>query len=578
MIKMINNFINYFKARYHRHYREKKIHLAIDIFLALVILILIVFVIAIKFGDFSYKNRLAFEVTTDREKIVSGQEVIFEVKYNNISKSNLSKTKFSFNSPEGFILKEVSPDNFFDKKTNSFEIGDLIPGANGAIKIKGIFIGDPGSNHEVILNVSYFLNDKFINELFTKNFIIDLSSLKLTWNNPGILYRRQPTAMSFDLQNISQFDLSDIELNFTNPDIYLSADGINYKNIKIEKSQLKIKELKSGDVISVNYNLIYNGESNTVEIKLTGQAVINNKTISQADLTGIFAVKETDLSIIIISDQPVININDDVIYRISLNNTGMKNIDNLILDLSSNNSGHTLSSIKMESLPFIKLAGNKIIFDKSLLPSETQGIEIVAKFSRLEILNNDEVQLKATVQYKIDGASLKTYYLSDALKVKTTYQFKGETRYFSMYGDQLGVGPIPPIVDVPTKYWVFFQIKNHGNKLTNFQASANLPEGVIWSDENSMNKGFLTFDRQKNIFTWRIDEIDNLEDGSRIAIALTVIPNSKNVSKDILLLKNIKYSFFDTFTSENIENYFGDLTNDLSKDNYAIIMEKKNNR
>ena len=571
-MKMINNFINYFRGRYHRHYREKKIHLAADIVLALIILILVVFIIAMKFGDFSYKNRLAFKVTADREKIVSGQEVIFEVKYANISKSNLLKTKFSFNSPEGFILKEVSPDNFFDKKTNSFEIGDLIPGANGAIKIKGIFIGDPGSNQEVILNVSYFLNDKFVNELFARNFTIDLSSLKLTWNNSGILYRRQPTAMSFDLQNISQFDLSDIELNFTNSDIYLSAEQIDNKNIKIEKNQLKIKGLKAGALISVNFNLTYDGENNTTEVKLTGQAVIDNKTISQINLTGVFAIKETDLSVAIISDKPVIDISEDVLYEVILKNAGIKNIDNLILDLSSNNLSHTLSSVKMETLPFIKLTDKKLVFDKSLLTGETQKIKIIAKFSRSEILTEDEVQLKLVAQYKIDGVSLKTYGLSDISKIKTAYQFKGETRYFSMYGDQLGVGPIPPVVDVPTKYWIFFQIKNHGNKLTNFQASAELPEGVIWSDESSMNRGFLTFDRQKKVFTWRIDEINNLEEGCRIAIALTIIPNSSNVSKDIPLLKNIKYSFFDNFTSQNIENSFGNLTNNLSKDNFAIIM------
>jgi hypothetical protein len=69
-----------------------------------------------------------------------------------------------------------------------------------------------------------------------------------------------------------------------------------------------------------------------------------------------------------------------------------------------------------------------------------------------------------------------------------------------------------------------------------------------------------------------MDEINNLEEGCRIAIALTIIPNSSNVSKDIPLLKNIKYSFFDNFTSQNIENSFGNLTNNLSKDNFAIIM------
>lgn len=577
-MEIINNFTNYFKGRFNRHYREKKIHLVVDIVLAFIILILIVFVISIKFGDFSYKNKLAFEVASNREKIISGQEAIFEVKYANISKLNLVKTKFSFNSPNGFILKEVSPDSVFDKKTNSFEVGDLIPGANGIIKIKGYFIGATGSDKEIIFNASYFLDNKFTNELFSKNFIIDSSGLELKWNNDGVLYRRQPTAMSLSLKNISQLDLDNLEFSFINSDVYLSAEETDDKNIKSEEGRLKIKQIKSGADLNINFNLTYNGEGGTAEVKLIGRAAMNGETINQADLAETFNVKEPNLSIKINPVQPVINIDDDIVYKIILKNSGLKNIDNLVLNLLPGDSKHFLNSVKMKNLPFIRLTGNQIIFDKSLRPDEVQEIEITAKFSRPEIFINDEARLKATAGYNVDGTSLKAHYLADAAKIRTVYQFKVEARYFSIYGDQLGVGPIPPAAGIPTKYWIFWQLKNHGNELSNFQVSAELPPGVIWLDEDSVIKGNLNFDKQKNIFIWQVDAIDGLEENCRLALALTIIPNAGDVSKNILLLKNIKYEFYDKFTGETVINSAGNLTNDLSGDSYAVIAEKQNNR
>jgi len=578
MLKTIHKFINFFERRYHRHYREKKIHLIVDFLLAVTILILIVFVISLKFGDFSFRNRLVVKVTSSSEKIVSGGEEVFEIKYNNSSKLNLLKTKFSFTLPEDFILLEVSPNNFFDQRTNSFEIGELIPGANGIIKIKGIVVGDIGGGGELTLNASYFSADKFFNELFIKKIVIDLSGLELKWNNDGILYRGQPSSMSLNLKNSSQIDFNGLEFNFLNPNIYLSTEKINNDEIEIENKLLKIKEIKAGTDLTIDFNLIYNGEGNAAEIRLIAQALINNKPIKQADLIEAFIVKESDLAIKINPDQSVININDEVKYKIILKNLGTKNIDNIILDLSSTDPKHLLKPIKIKNLPFIRLTDNQIVFNRKLSPNEEQEIELTAKFSRQEIKANDEINLKVAAQYKIEGTTLKAYYFSGSTKIKTVYQFKAESRYFSAYGDQLGVGPIPPIAGVPTKYWIFWQFINHGNELTSLQVSAELPEGVIWSDESSVNKGNLSFDQEKNVFVWRVNVADSVEENCRLALALTIIPDANNVAKDILLIKNIKYNFFDSFTQENINDSAGSLTNNLSGDKYANITYKLNNK
>ena len=578
MLKTIHKFIGYFERRYHRHYREKKMHLIADFLLVVTILILVVFVISLKYGNFSYRNRLAVKVILSSEKIVSGGEELFEIKYSNTSKLNLLKTKFSFTLPEDFILLEVSPDNFFDKKTNSFGVGELIPGANGVIKIKGIVIGEIGEGGELTLNASYFSDDKFFNELFIKDYKIDLSGLELKWNNDGILYRGQPALMTLNLKNSSDIDLNNLEFNFINSDIYLSSEQINNNEVEIEDKLLKIKQIKPKTDLTIDFNLTYNGDDEAVELRLGGQALINNKSVKQVDLAQTFTVKESDLAIKINPEQSVIGINDEVIYKVILKNSGTNNIDNIVLNLSSTDARHLLGPIKIKNLPFVRLSGDQIVFNRKLSPNEEQEIELTAKFSRQEIKANDEISLKVAAKYNIGETKLKAYYFSNPVKIKTVYQFKAESRYFSAYGDQLGVGPIPPIAGIPTKYWVFWQFKNEGNKLSNLQISAELPSGVIWSDESSVNKGGLSFNQEKNVFVWQVDEVEGIEENCRLALALTIIPEANNVAKDILLLKNIKYNFFDSFTQENIAASTGNLTNNLSGDKYANNIDKIGSR
>ena len=114
--------------------------------------------------------------------------------------------------------------------------------------------------------------------------------------------------------------------------------------------------------------------------------------------------------------------------------------------------------------------------------------------------------------------------------------------------------------------------------MANLRVSADLPSGIIWSDESSVNKGDLTFDQQQNTLIWRVDTVASQEENCRLALALTIIPDIGNAKQDILLLKNIKYDFFDNFTREDIMDSAGSLTNDLSGDSYALIMEKQNIR
>ena len=175
---------------------------------------------------------------------------------------------------------------------------------------------------------------------------------QITCDNSGFLYRGQPTPISLTLKNISQFDLKDLELSFINSDISLNLEEDKNK-VEKENNKLKIKQLKAGENLTIKFSVIYDGAGDKAEIKLVADASINGKKVNQADLTGIFVVKETDLSIKIKPDKQVVDIDDDIIYKVTLKNSGDKSIDNLVLDLSANKPNHNLKLVKMANKPFL---------------------------------------------------------------------------------------------------------------------------------------------------------------------------------------------------------------------------------
>ena len=61
--------------------------------------------------------------------------------------------------------------------------------------------------------------------------------------------------------------------------------------------------------------------------------------------------------------------------------------------------------------------------------------------------------------------------------------------YYSPQGDQLGIGPLPPMVDIQTNYWIFWQIGNFNSDLENFTLTAQLPENIVWTGKKSLLAG-----------------------------------------------------------------------------------------
>lgn len=150
---------------------------------------------------------------------------------------------------------------------------------------------------------------------------------------------------------------------------------------------------------------------------------------------------------------------------------------------------------------------------------------------------------------------------------KTILNVKSAGYYYSSQGDQLGIGPLPPIVDIQTNYWVFWEIDDFNKDLENFVMTAQLPENIIWTDNKTVLAGKLNFGQMSKRVVWEIDKIEK-QGSYKIGFEIGLIPVQNDIGKILNLLTDIKYQAKDKFSQE-IKNSLNNITTDLIFDNLA---------
>jgi len=138
--------------------------------------------------------------------------------------------------------------------------------------------------------------------------------------------------------------------------------------------------------------------------------------------------------------------------------------------------------------------------------------------------------------------------------------------YHSPQGDQLGIGPLPPIIDVPTTYWLIVKAINSGNNLRNLSFSAQLPPSVELSGEQSLLAGRYSYNQETRRLIWQVDSLE-ASGGDYIAnFALVLTPTDSQIGKNAYLLKNLQYHADDVLTGSVISSQLSDLDTSLPDD------------
>lgn len=257
---------------------------------------------------------------------------------------------------------------------------------------------------------------------------------------------------------------------------------------------------------------------------------------------------------------------DQVIeYVLNYENTGNVTIDQAELSIDFISAAFNLSKIEIIDNSEVSVQDNIIILqDIASGDSDEIKVNISWQAEKTDFPRSLEMRLLT----KLESGSLvseKEVLLPD-LKIMSDLRVNADLYFHSPQGDQLGIGPVPPIVDIPTIYWLIVKAINTGNDLEDFVFSAKLADNVELSGDQSLLAGQFSYNQDSRRLIWQVDNI-KAEGGDYIAnFALSLKPDSSQLGKNALILSDIRYHAYDVWTDNDISAYLSNLDSSLPAD------------
>jgi len=258
--------------------------------------------------------------------------------------------------------------------------------------------------------------------------------------------------------------------------------------------------------------------------------------------------------------------NSEVDLAIKLKNDGtvaIKDISFSLLPLSKE-----FSIEKIEELPGetdSSVIGKKLSI--SVIPAHSSGtVAVKIKMDRLEKTART-IRWQAVTEYLLNNQVFRQTDNLPDIHLVAEIETKAGAYYTSPQGDQLGIGPIPPIIGIPTKYWIFWEVEGSDN-LKNISLSARLPRYIELSEQRSLLSGKFNYNSDTRQIIWNIDELKLTEGPTRLNFELQLTPTEDQLGKSPLLLEAGKYFATDILTGMELSGDLPALTTELESDRF----------
>lgn len=250
--------------------------------------------------------------------------------------------------------------------------------------------------------------------------------------------------------------------------------------------------------------------------------------------------------------------------HLNLKNNGNQNITEVRLIPTFINNGFTLAKVQNNNASSSIIIKNNSLLIKKISVGETIEADISVTINAKDN-SAREINWFLKAAYNDDQDRSSSYKLS-SLKLITDLKIKSAAYYNSALGDQLGSGPIPPTVGLPTNYWVFFEIDNKGNDLSNVTVSAKLPESVTLSNKKTLSAGEFSYNESQRRITWTVKKASVSNDNYQLGFEVQLLPTEKQIGLKPLLVSNISYLATDAYTGERLGGKLPYIDTDLPLD------------
>lgn len=569
---IIRPLARHFRRRYAGRYRHARTLFAFDMVLLTTIAVLVILAVYFTFLRPSIADKISLRSETAPTEITSGKELTFTIFYENRSKVMLTNVDLVVRLPPHFQFLRSFPKEF-SSRTSSLFLEKLEPGAKGQAKVTGVFWGEVGGTTPLYTMLT-FIDEKTSRrgvKFMRSEFRVAHSVLQMSLELPERLVAGQSIPFTLHYRNSGAYELPLVSFA---PD-WPQGSGVIDTVVPPDFSGGKwlvgaLAPGAEGAVTGQGRVDTYEGDRITLSFRSAielgddefgqGRVALERPLVSQP--------LKVELSLDDAS-AAFVKPGETIKARIAYVNTSDLPIHDAEISLDTA-TPFTAPYVLPDPVAVGRLEGGARgttlltfrLYERIESPPEPAKNFILAITPVARGFLSDGVPIALEVR----GPELRR-------KIETMFGFRAVARYWTAEGDQIGRGPIPPVANETTKYWVFWTLEPTSNDLEHLEFSMRLPENVEWTGRSNVTVGSpLAWNGERRTVTWTTDQLPaTLGTGTivsaRFEVALT--PTFDQIGHIPTLTHTTRLTGRDLFTETDLEVSAPPMTTNLETDRRA---------
>ena len=152
----------------------------------------------------------------------------------------------------------------------------------------------------------------------------------------------------------------------------------------------------------------------------------------------------------------------------------------------------------------------------------------------------------------------------EIIKISTELKVNAFSRYHSAEGEQLGRGPMPPVVGQATRLWVFFSSETDYNDVSDILVTAKLADNAeLTGNMSATSEKGVDFDPVNRTIAWKVSRLSapaKFYPEIGVAFEVTLTPNQAQTGQVATIISDVKASGKDVFTGKSFNLSLPDVT------------------
>lgn len=586
-------FIAKLNRRYEVRYKFNRKHLVADVLLFCGIISLIVFnwYVAFVFTKFVTSLQVKVAVTVS-EPVVIGAPLDVRVDYyNNTKQDELEGAVLRLALPPDFTLERVEGWQYqVDNHELVVSLGTIHPQSGGSVVFRGALWADYGQQYHFSARLDYrqanilaeslslYQQGSCSNQTRTCEIVsLNASLLDCRWRLPSVVVSGSSLPAALSCQNNYPFTLTSVQFR---PLLPIGSTVRDSQPALDQQGSWFIRTLAPGQSVDWSATIQLGALDQPTVIWTTAVRASAEERptilLDQPSLeTAVFIPRVTLRGAVNGQTDYALLPGESLEYVVSYVNNESETVQNAAVALDLANPVLLITSL--ESAAPHTTTGRQVVFALGALASGASGqvsftIQTVAHPvattpTVLEIMP----ALRYDIAYQGQQLSVNAEQPSITARLSSDLALEATARYYTREGEQLGIGPLPPIVGYPTQYRLVWQVSVMPNPVTDVVISGVLPNNVAWVGGASMTlEDQLTFDGKSRVLSLTIPR---LEPGARyggasliVSFPVEITPQQSQVGSSAVLMRDVKITGRDAVTGRDLENVVGTITTNLSND------------